>query len=134
MKNERFSMFVGRFQPFHDGHKWLIEQRLKLGKKILIAAMDIHETEPEKNPFRIEEVIEKICNVFSDEIEKEIVKVISIPPIESLNYGRTVGYEVIEHIPPLEIKQISATDIRKKMKGGEWFIGSMANQEPEKQH
>ncbi len=30
----RYSMFVGRFQPFHDGHRWLIEQRLKLGKKV----------------------------------------------------------------------------------------------------
>ena len=83
MKNERFSMFVGRFQPFHDGHRWLIQQRLKLGKKILIAAMDIHETEPEKNPFKIEEVIEKISNVFSNEIEKGIVKVICIPPNRS---------------------------------------------------
>ena len=30
----RYSMFVGRFQPFHNGHRWLIEQRLKLGKKV----------------------------------------------------------------------------------------------------
>ena len=116
MQNNRYSMFVGRFQPFHDGHKWLIEQRLKLGKKILIAAMDIHDTEPEKNPFKIDDVIEKIESVFSKEIEQGLVKVISIPPVESINYGRTVGYEIIEHVPPTEIKEISATNIRKKMR------------------
>ena len=42
-----------------------------------------------------------------------VVKTIIIPPIESINYGRTVGYDIIEHIPPTNIKQISATKIRK---------------------
>lgn len=112
---ERYSMFVGRFQPFHDGHRWLIEQRLKLGKKILIAAMDIHESEPDKNPFEIDEVLERISDAFSEEIKQGLVKVISIPPIESVNYGRTVGYDIIEHVPPEDIKNISATNIRKGM-------------------
>ena len=38
-----------------------------------------------------------------------------IPDIESINYGRGVGYEVIEHFPPDEIKQIS-TSIREQMR------------------
>jgi hypothetical protein len=39
-----------------------------------------------------------------------------IPDIESINYGRGVGYEVIEHIPPKEIEEISATKIREQMR------------------
>ena len=39
-----------------------------------------------------------------------------IPDIESINYGRGVGYEVIEHIPPTEIGEISATKIREQMR------------------
>ena len=35
-----------------------------------------------------------------------------IPDIESINYGRGVGYEIIEHKPPQNIKDISATKIR----------------------
>ena len=35
------------------------------------------------------------------------VKVIIIPDIESVNYGRGVGYD-IEHVPPSEIGKISA--------------------------
>ena len=112
--DKRYSMFIGRFQPFHDGHKWLIEQRLKLGKKVCIAVMDVHETEPNKNPYKTEDVILNIETKLQNEVLTGSVKVISIPPIESVNYGRTVGYEVIEHIPPEEIKKISATKIRKE--------------------
>ena len=111
--NERYSMFIGRFQPFHNGHRWLIEQRLKLGKKVCIAVMDIHDTEPKKNPYKTENVILNIETELQNEVLTGSVKVISIPPIESINYGRDVGYGVIEHIPPEDIKNISATKIRK---------------------
>ena len=37
-----------------------------------------------------------------------------IPDIESINYGRDVGYDVIEHFPPPEIKEISGTKIRNE--------------------
>jgi cytidyltransferase-like protein len=108
----RYSMFVGRFQPFHNGHKWLIEQRLKLGKNVCIAVMDIHESEPEKNPYKTEDVILNIESELQNEILTGSVKVISIPPIESINYGRDVGYDVIEHKPQEYIRKISATKIR----------------------
>ena len=112
--NERYSMFIGRFQPFHDGHRWLIGQRLKLGKKVCIAVMDIHDSEPEKNPYKTEDVILNIETKLQNEVLTGSVKVISIPPIESVNYGRDVGWDVIEHTPPKDIKKISATKMRNK--------------------
>ena len=114
MSSNRHSLFIGRFQPFHNGHKWLIEQRLKLGKKVCIAVMDIHDSEPEKNPYKTEDVVLNIETELQNEILTGSVKVISIPPIESVNYGRDVGYEIIEHIPPKDIEKISATKIREK--------------------
>ena len=39
-----------------------------------------------------------------------------IPDIESVNYGRGVGYEIIEHVPPKDIEEISATRIREDMR------------------
>ena len=114
MHKERYSMFIGRFQPFHNGHRWLIEQRLKLGKRVLIAVMDIHELEPEKNPYPTNDVITNIQTKLQNEVLTGSVEVISIPPIESVNYGRDVGWDVIEHVPPEYIKKISATDIRKE--------------------
>ena len=44
------------------------------------------------------------------------IKIIKIPDIESINYGRGVGYKIIEHIPPQDVKEISATKIRAKMR------------------
>ena len=50
--------------------------------------------------------------------EEEDVKVAIIPDIESVNYGRGVGYEVNEHVPPQNISRISATSIREKINKG----------------
>jgi len=36
-----------------------------------------------------------------------------IPDIESVNYGRGVGYDVIYHEPPADVAVISGTAIRK---------------------
>ena len=36
----------------------------------------------------------------NDLISSKRVKVIIIPDIESVNYGRGVGYDIIEHVPP----------------------------------
>tara|TARA_R100001163_G_C5061566_1_gene198497 strand:+ start:691 stop:1029 length:339 start_codon:yes stop_codon:yes gene_type:complete len=108
----RYSLYIGRFQPFHDGHEWCVRQMLDEGKKVCIAIMDIHDDEPENNPFPTESVRKSIILRLIDEVNVGDVEVITIPAIESVNYGRNVGYELIEHIPPEEIRQISATKIR----------------------
>ena len=110
----KYSMFIGRWQPWHDGHRWLINQRLDEGKNVLICIREV--SLDDKNPYDPEEVKVNIENELSDLIDKNKVKVIIIPDIESVNYGRGVGYEVIEHEPPEQIKRISATDIRLGMR------------------
>jgi len=47
-----------------------------------------------------------------DEITNGDMMVTKIPAIESVNYGRNVGYDFIEHLPPEDIRKISATKIR----------------------
>jgi len=96
----KYSMFIGRWQPWHKGHRWLIDQRLNEGKNILICVRDI---EPNENqPWTADEVILNLSEELKDILNK--IKIIKIPDIESINYGRGVGYEVIEHIPPQDIK------------------------------
>ena len=105
----KYSMFIGRWQPWHKGHQWLIDQRLKEGKNVLICIRDMV---PDKNnPFTCEEVFDMLSRELSDYIRVEQVKLMIVPDIESINYGRTVGYDIIEHIPPT-----SATKIREKYK------------------
>jgi len=111
---KQYSMFIGRWQPWHAGHRWLIDQRLNEGKNILICIRDI--SPDEKNPWSAVEVMGNIYQEIPDLIEADRVKVIIIPDIESVNFGRGVGYDIIEHIPPQEVSEISATKIREQLK------------------
>ena len=54
-----------------------------------------------------------ITNELIDLVEQGMIRIMIIPNIESINFGRGVGYDVIEHIPPAEIGEISATKIRE---------------------
>ena len=110
----KYSMYIGRWQPWHEGHRWLIDQRLNEGKKVLICIRDVEPDE--KNPWTALEVMQNLTEKLLDLIQKQKIKIIIIPDIESINIGRGVGYDVIEHCPPDDIKEISATAIRNKMK------------------
>jgi nicotinamide mononucleotide adenylyltransferase len=110
----KYAMYIGRWQPFHDGHHWLINQKLIEGKKVLICIRDVEPDE--KNIWTAKEIEENLKTELKHLIEVGSVKLLIIPDIESVNIGRDVGYDVIEHCPPTEIKSISATAIREKMK------------------
>ena len=108
------AQMLGRWQPWHEGHQWLIDQRLKTGKNVCIAIRDIEVND--NQPWSSEVIKKNIETVLYDLIKEGRVKVIIIPDIESVNYGRGVGYDIIEHVPPQDIKEISATKIRAKMR------------------
>ena len=112
--NKKYSMFVGRWQPWHTGHRWLIDQQLNEGKNVLLCVRDV--AIDDKNPFSTEWVVNNLKSELSDLISEGRLDIMIIPDIESINYGRGVGYDIIEHIPPQEIHDISATKIREEMK------------------
>ena len=109
----KYSMFIGRWQPWHDGHRWLIDQRLNDKKNVLICIREV--SIDDSNPYDPVEVKKNIEKELEDLISSSRVKVIIIPDIESVNYGRGVGYDIIEHVPPQKVGEISATEIRKKL-------------------
>ena len=113
-KDSQYALFIGRWQPLHAGHQALFQQVLNKGDKVCIA---IREMEPdEKNPYTAIEVFENISKFYENNILLGQVKVIIVPDIESINFGRGVGYDIVEWVPPAEIADISATKIRESMK------------------
>jgi nicotinamide mononucleotide adenylyltransferase len=110
----KYSMFIGRWQPWHQGHRWLIDQRLNEGKNILLCIRDVEPDE--KNPWTAHQILMNLSNELQDLIEAGRLHIMIIPDIESINIGRGVGYDVIEHIPPQEIHDISATKVREQMR------------------
>jgi cytidyltransferase-like protein len=114
-KDKKWAIFIGRYQPYHWGHINLIQQKLNDGIPALIMVRDIEPDE--KNPFTTEQTVSMIKKYHQS--KGDDVKVIIIPDIESVNYGRGVGYEINEFIPTEEIAFISATKIRESIKNGD---------------
>jgi cytidyltransferase-like protein len=112
--DKQYSMYVGRWQPLHKGHQWLFQQSLDEGKNVLICIRDVKPDE--KNPYTAEQVKNNIEEHYGELITNETVKVIIIPDIESICYGRGVGYDIIEFVPPQDIHDISATKIREQLR------------------
>lgn len=100
------ALFIGRWQPFHNGHRWLIDQKLKQNMPVLIAVRDVEPDD--QNPLTTDQTVEILSKFYDD----EDVEIIVMPNIESVNFGRKVGYEINEFTPPDEIGNISATEIR----------------------
>lgn len=113
-KPNQYALFIGRWQPLHPGHKALFSQALDEGKKIWIAIRDVEVTD--SNPFDPQAVLDNITAEYKDLISAGRVKVSIIPDICSVEFGRGVGYDIIEHVPPTEVADISATKIREQMK------------------
>lgn len=113
-KSGQWAMFIGRWQPWHDGHRWLIDQALNDDKKVLLCIRDVPVSE--SNPWTADQILLNLGDALKDLVQEGKVKIIKIPDIESINIGRGVGYDVIEHVPPQDIHDISATKIREQMK------------------
>jgi nicotinamide mononucleotide adenylyltransferase len=106
----KYALFIGRWQTWHEGHRWLIDQQLNKGKRVWIAIRDVEVDE--NNPLNAWQVMMELHKHLGKEISEGKIYVSIIPDIESVNYGRGVGYEVIYHQPPDEIAEISGTKIR----------------------
>ena len=109
----KYSLFIGKWQPFNKGHKLLIEERLKLVKNVLIGIIDTAH-DRKRYPKSPKDVMMQVFRFFPNEVNVGTIDFIELPDIESVNYGRDVGYDIIEHIPPEDIGKISGTDIREE--------------------
>ena len=108
---KKYALFIGRWQTWHKGHQWLINQQLQKGKNVWVAIRDVQVDE--NNPKTAQEVLKELQNepFFTRNWDRIMISI--IPDIESVNYGRNVGYDVIYHEPPKEISDISGTAIRQ---------------------
>jgi FAD synthase len=113
-KDNQWSLFIGRWQPLHEGHKQLFRQVIDEGGKVCVAIREVEIDD--KNPFTSHDIMLNVAKEMETEIQAGKLKVITIPDICSVEFGRGVGYDIIEHIPPQEIAEISATKIRENLR------------------
>tara|TARA_B100001057_G_C22413229_1_gene780532 strand:+ start:300 stop:638 length:339 start_codon:yes stop_codon:yes gene_type:complete len=105
------AMMLGRYQPFHKGHKELFKKALEKTGHVTIMVRDCND---ENNPFNFQQIENKIKESLNEYHGKFII--MQVPNITNICYGRDVGYKIEEIILPEEIQKISATDIRNRMK------------------
>jgi phosphopantetheine adenylyltransferase len=108
--SKKYAMYVGRWQNWHKGHEWLINQQLEKGKDVWVAIRNVPTDE--NNPKTAQQVMMDLAEepFFVENSHK--IQISIIPDIESINYGRGVGYDVIYHEPPEDVAKISGTSIR----------------------
>lgn len=107
------AQMLGRWQPFHDGHYALFERIVKKTGQVLIMVRDVQGVDD--NPFDFE-TVKKNIEERLDEEYKDQYKIILVPNITNICYGRGVGYKIEEIILEEDIQKISATKIREEMR------------------
>lgn len=60
--------FVGRFQPFHNGHKVVVDEALRRAKKVALVIGSHDAPRTARNPFTTAERIEMISSVYPQEV------------------------------------------------------------------
>lgn len=105
------ALLVGRYQPFHAGHKALALKALLTYRQVCFGVRHTHGMRD--NPFPFEYVKARIDDAMSEARGKYTV--IALPNITGVVYGRDVGYKVEMIELDEETKAISATAIRRRM-------------------
>jgi cytidyltransferase-like protein len=108
------ALFIGRYQPFHDGHRRLIEEGLRRVGQVCVAVRDTHGA-GEKNPFSFHDVKQRIETALAAHTGR--IMVVPLPNITNVFYGRDVGYTVERIELDQATEGISATKVRQQMRG-----------------
>ena len=107
------ALFVGRYQPFHDGHRALIEEGLRRVGQVCIAVRSTYGLGGGTNPYSYEEVSSMIDTTMRHHGHAGRFVVVPLPNITNIFYGRDVGYEIVKLELDEKLRSISATKVRK---------------------
>ena len=107
------AQMLGRWQPFHDGHYALFERIVEKTGQVLIMVRDVQGVDD--NPFNFDTVKRNIEEKLNPKYEGQF-KIVLVPNITNICYGRGVGYKIEEIVLDAETQKISATKIRQAMR------------------
>lgn len=111
-KKESVQM-LGRWQPWHKGHRALFERAIAKTGQVVIMIRDCQGWNG-SNPFAAEQVKDFIRRDL-DPLYQGQYEIQLVPNIVNITYGRDVGYKIEQEVFDDAIHSISATKIRKEM-------------------
>ena len=109
------TLLLGRFQPWHAGHRALFEAALRRTGQVLILVRDTYKENSETNPLTYDEVMGLIDKDIYEEYSSQYMIQVC-PNITNIVYGRDVGYKIERVWLGEKTEAISATEIRKNEK------------------
>ena len=104
---------LGRWQPWHDGHRALFERAIAKTGQVVIQIRDCQGWQG-SNPFALDQVRNYIRRDL-DPIYQGQYEIQVVPNIVNITYGRDVGYAIEQESFDDAITDISATKIRKSL-------------------
>lgn len=104
---------LGRWQPWHTGHRALFERAISKTGQVIIQIRDCQGWN-DSNPFALEQVEYNIRRDL-DPFYQGMYEIQVVPNIVNITYGRDVGYKIEQEVFDDTIHAISATKIRKEM-------------------
>jgi len=104
------SVYIGRWSPFHNGHKAIIDKSVAAGEQVLVLVRRSHDD------YSVGKRVEMIRAVYEDELS---VCVEPFPDVKAVCIGRKVGYEVRRYDMPDDIEGISGTKVRAMIDAGD---------------
>jgi len=111
-KKETVQM-LGRWQPWHEGHRALFERLLAKTGQVVIQVRDVQGWQG-SNPFEVEKVKSFIKRDL-DPLYQGQYEIQVVPNIVHIGWGRGVGYTAGEEAFDDSVTSISATKIRKEL-------------------
>jgi len=112
MSGKRSSVFIGRFQPLHEGHIALIRTVLDEGKPVLVLLRPGGDN-PD-NPYTLAQRKLMFRKAFPTEFGKTL-RVAGLPvDVGEVCFGRKVGWGIREIRLSVETEAISATKLRER--------------------
>ena len=120
------AQMLGRWQPWHEGHRELFKRAHAMCKQVCIMIRDVPNNREansrvpgqDDNPFDYYEAHSMIV----EDLDKngftlgQDYIIMNVPNIVYISYGRGVGYTFTEHDLGKDIHDISATKIRKELR------------------
>ena len=104
---------LGRWQPWHKGHRALFERAIAKTGQVVIQIRDCQGWNG-SNPFAIDQVKSYIRRDL-DPLDQGQYEIQVVPNIVNITYGRDVGYKIEQEVFDETTHSISATKIRKEM-------------------
>jgi hypothetical protein len=104
---------LGRWQPWHAGHRALFERAIAKTGQVVIQVRDCQGWQG-SNPFEIDQVKNNIRRDL-DTLYQGQYEIQVVPNIVNITYGRDVGYKIEQETFDQATHDISATAIRKSM-------------------